>query len=78
MWVGVSWIPLGWRQEGLRGCRKYAGIWDCSFQQRGTEGFGTREFREDLEGQGTGVWRVLDFEVGASSKEAKELGYLWG
>lgn len=78
MWVGVSWIPLGWRQEGLRGCRKYAGIWDCSLQQRETEGFGTRQFREDLEGQGTGVWHVLDFEVGASSKEAKELGYLWG
>lgn len=78
MCVGVSWIPLGWRQEGLRGCWKYAGIWDCSLKQRETEGLGTRGFREDLEGQGTGFWRMLDFEVGASSKEAKELGYFMG
>lgn len=52
---GVSWIPLGWRYEGLRVCLKCADTCDCSLQQRQAEGLGTRGFREDLEGLGTGI-----------------------
>lgn len=48
------------------------------FSRGEAERRGTRGFRGDLEGLGTGIGRMLDFEVGASVREAEELGYLLG